>query len=192
MPAYQKIVQMINFFAKKNELEQISKIIVLKLIFFADRYHMRKYGSMISNDEYWAMTYGPVPSTAKTITELSVSDPDIMEYVKTFLRKGKKFIVKSIAPVDNDQFSKSEIEAMEYAFSLFMSVGNIVELTHTLPEWKKHEKFLVSIHSRRKMDPCDFFSHIKGDDYSGNIPADHLNMAEEIFRENKLIQSWLA
>ena len=48
---YKKAVQAINFFARKNG-GKITKLEVLKLIFFADRYHLRKYGRPITNDQY--------------------------------------------------------------------------------------------------------------------------------------------
>jgi uncharacterized phage-associated protein len=41
----------------------------LKLIYFADRYHLRKYGRLVTNDIYYAMNYGPVPSSVKDIAE---------------------------------------------------------------------------------------------------------------------------
>ena len=43
----------------------------IKLIFFADRYHIRKYGRPITNDEYLAMDFGPVNSGVKDIAEMS-------------------------------------------------------------------------------------------------------------------------
>lgn len=44
----------------------------LQLVYFADRYHLRKFGRPITNDEYFAMPYGPVASGAKDIAEGSI------------------------------------------------------------------------------------------------------------------------
>lgn len=62
--AYKKAAQTLNYFAIKNGGE-IDKLHALKLVFFADRYHLRKYGRPITNDQYWAMRFGPVASGVK-------------------------------------------------------------------------------------------------------------------------------
>jgi hypothetical protein len=41
----------------------------LKLIFLADRYHLCRYGRLITNDSYVAMKHGPVPSATRDIVE---------------------------------------------------------------------------------------------------------------------------
>ena len=67
---YKKTTQALNFFARKNDCKQ-NKLKALKLIFFADRYHIRKFGRPITNDKYEAMEYGPVPSNAKDLAEMN-------------------------------------------------------------------------------------------------------------------------
>ena len=188
MPDYEKIVQMINFFANKNKKLIISKLHVLKLIFLADRYHMRQYGTMISNDEYWAMKYGPVPSCSKNIVELSHrNDPEILKYASRYLTVPAANKVKSIAPVDLDQLGRTELEALEFAFSVFMAENDIVEVTHRLPEWKKHAGRLNNGASRVKMKLLDFFAPVSGNDYGGNASAKRLNLTREIFTEDSMI-----
>ena len=54
---YKKATQALNFFALK-EGGTINKMKALKLIYFADRYNLRKYGRPVRNDDYWAMGYG--------------------------------------------------------------------------------------------------------------------------------------
>jgi uncharacterized phage-associated protein len=54
---YEKCTQALNFFAQKAG-GQINKMKALKLIFFADRYHVRKYGRLLTNDNYMAMEHG--------------------------------------------------------------------------------------------------------------------------------------
>ena len=73
---YRKSTQVLNFFANKQG-GQINKMKALKLIFLADRYHIRKYGRLITNDVYVAMKHGPVPSTTKDISEYN----DYLDYL---------------------------------------------------------------------------------------------------------------
>src|SRR2546426_6564656 len=68
--SHRKATQVLNFFARKNG-GQINKMKALKLVFFADRYHLRQFGRPITNDEYLAMEYGPVASGCKDLAEMS-------------------------------------------------------------------------------------------------------------------------
>ena len=194
MADFRKIVQMINFFATKNPEHGISKLHVLKLIFLADRYHMRQYGTMISNDVYWAMKYGPVPSCAKNISEMSArqNSPEIFDYASRFLTVPVANVIKSVAPVDFDQLGRTEQEALHFAFSVFMTEGDIVAITHRLPEWKKHKDLLENGKSRVKMDPLDFFAPLHGKDYGGNASVSHLKLAKEIYMDDAKINRALA
>ena len=65
---YRKATQALNHFALK-EGGQINKMKALKLVYLADRYHLRKYGRLITNDVYFAMPYGAVASGVKDIAE---------------------------------------------------------------------------------------------------------------------------
>ena len=56
---------------KATTIAKEYKMKALKLVYIADRYHLRKYGRLITNDTYFAMNYGPVPSGTKDIAEAS-------------------------------------------------------------------------------------------------------------------------
>lgn len=47
---------------------------VFKILYFADQKHLAKYGTAISQDNYIAMKYGPVPSMAYDILKSMRSD----------------------------------------------------------------------------------------------------------------------
>jgi hypothetical protein len=49
--AYKKAAQTINYFAIQNGGE-IDKLHALKRVYFDDRFHLRKYGRLITNDQY--------------------------------------------------------------------------------------------------------------------------------------------
>src|SRR5207253_6716088 len=81
MPALQipapvrKSTQALNYFAHKAAsgapIRKLNKMKALKLLFFADRYHLRKYGRLVSDCAYFAMKHGPVASEAKNVAEES-------------------------------------------------------------------------------------------------------------------------
>ena len=48
-------------------LNNADKLKLVKLLYFADKYHLLKYGRQISGDSYFALPYGPIPSGALDI-----------------------------------------------------------------------------------------------------------------------------
>jgi uncharacterized phage-associated protein len=160
---YKKATQAINFLAKK-EGGKIDKLKLMKLIYFAERYHLRKYGRPITNDTYWAMPYGPVASSAKDIaacTEFLAEEE--RDYAKQYLVCDPAlYAVESVADVDQDIFSDSEIESLNFAYENFgkYGKGTLVDITHRYPEWKKHENLLGSKEiTRVQMSYSDFFNN---------------------------------
>ena len=157
---YKKAVQALNFFANKDG-GCINKMKAIKLIFFADRFHLRKYGRPIVNDEYFAMPYGPVCSGVKDIAEMSIwLGEKEGEYAVKYLRTSGKFEVEAIKG-DPDWikiFSKSDLEALSFSWDNYgkMSEFDLAETAHQYPEWKKHEKKLKT-QSRARMNYEDFF-----------------------------------
>lgn len=162
-PDYEKIIQAINFFARKSG-NTLTKLYMLKLIFFADRYHMRMYGRMITNDCYLAMEYGPVASTTKQVFEFFSIPGRFEEYAATYLKPSQKddIHICSIRDVDWDVFSETDIESLEVAWKIKESGKNLINYSHEFPEWKKHEDNLKKF-PRSPMDLIDFFLEAPGD-----------------------------
>lgn len=182
-PNYKKIVQVINYFARKMSDGTISKLDMLKLVFLADRYHMRKFGTMITKDTYWAMDLGPVPSSTKKIAEHNFRGfEQIKDYSDNFLVTKDKDHVSSKRPFDRAEFCNSEMEALDRALDVFLQEDDIVKYTHRFPEWKKFQNSLRKGSKREKMDLLDFFSPFRGKDYC-NISNEHLKLSKEIFEE---------
>jgi len=105
-----KATQALNFLALK-EGGLIDKLKVVKLMWLADRLHIRKYGRPIFNDIYFAMPYGAVGSSAKDLAGFNV-DGDEKEYLENYLELGRGYKIKSKQKVDLDIFSDSEIEIL--------------------------------------------------------------------------------
>ncbi len=157
--SFKKTTQALNFFARRSG-GAINKMKALKLLYFADRYHLRKYGRPITNDEYFAMNFGPVPSGAKDLAEGSDFRPDQERaYAERVINPADRQTVASIAEVDVDVFSASDLEALEFAWNTFgrHDQFRLADITHGYPDWRKHEAALRSEStSRVKMDYSDF------------------------------------
>ena len=155
---YKIATQALNYLAHL-EGGQIDKLKALKLIYFADKYHLRKYSSLISNDKYFAMQRGPVASSTKDIAEHSsfLSSKE-KEYCEKYIAPLGENKFKSVAEIDKDQLSETNLESLKFAYDNFghLEPLALVNLTHHYPEWKKHEHRLKN-ESRIEMNLEDFF-----------------------------------
>jgi len=193
---YKKATQAINYLTKK-EGGQIDKLKLIKLIYLADRYHLRRYGRPMVNDTYFAMPLGPVGSSVKDIAEFSsFLDESELEYATNFLgRGGAENTVISRADVDKEVFSKSEIEALDFAYDGFGNkpASSLVNITHSYPEWFKFKSTLNSKETTREpMSYTDFFNNPEngsGDKFA--LPNDMISASKELFEENyKIAEYW--
>lgn len=126
----------------------------LKLVFFADRYHLRKYGRPITGDCYLAMNYGPVPSGTKDLAYLSeFLSYHERSYAETYLQHSTvdTHSFESKAEPETSVFSQTDIEALTFAWSQFgkFEPFTLAEITHGYPEWKRHKAALESTETTR-------------------------------------------
>lgn len=114
---------------------------LLKLVFFADRYHVRNHARPVSMDDYYAFEYGPAGSMLKNIlleSDVFFPDPPI--------KKSTDYnVVLANKTVDCDQFSKSDIKALDFSLEHFGKIGRgfkgqfvLSEITHAYPEWDQY------------------------------------------------------
>ena len=176
--SHRKATQALNFFAHRAG-GSINKMKALKLVYFADRYHLRKYGRPVVGDEYLAMNYGPVASGTKDLVEMSdFLGEEEKTYAKRFIRPTETSLgYSSVADVDAKVLSESDREALQFAWSHFGRVEKyaLAKLTHRYPDWKRHEPALRSkVVSRAPMNYRDFLE----DPPAGVDPCHRLDPAE--------------
>lgn len=122
---------------------------LLKLVFFVDRYHVRQYGRPVTADDYFAMKLGPVPS-------------NLLRMIQKTEGSGYTLRLAKDALVDEDEFSPSDIEAMQFAIERFGEIGRkdpfaLAELTHAYPEWDQwRTKFEANPGGREDIDYTSF------------------------------------
>lgn len=118
-----------------------------KLLYFADREHLTRYGRMIVGDYYVKMDYGPVPSAvydgikaaARPDDEVKRSfiGPELADaFIEAFeVNNGHKSITSKAEP-DMDQLSESDVECLDWALEQFQgaSFGRLTEVSHG-PAW---------------------------------------------------------
>lgn len=194
---HKKATQAINYFSQK-EGGKIDMMKVIKLIYFADRYHLRKYGRPVVNDTYWAMSFGPVGTTVKDIAGFSqFLDEEELRYAVEYLAKGDSYFILSKNKVDDKVFSDSDVEALEFAYSTFGKFGqfDLAEITHKYPEWLKYKSALESRETtREEMNYFDFFlDPVSAKEDPFILSKEDLNNSKEIFQETcKEASYWYA
>lgn len=191
--AHRKAAQALNFFARQ-EGGSINKLKALKLLFFADRYHLRKFGRPVSECAYYAMKHGPVASEAKYIAEEADElSSTARQYARKYVRKSGQYEFTAAAETDVAVLSASDREALDFAWRYFgrFSGFKLRDITHHYPEWKRHEQKLETT-KRVPMDLADF---LKEPD-AGYIPCHSLTDEEreaalEMFRQRQTFaQRW--
>ena len=161
--SHRKATQALAFLAEQAG-GSLNKMKALKLIFFADRYHLRKFGRAITNDTYFAMKYGPVASGCRNLQngpdEYGPTSADT--YASEFLDCSKRLVYSSLKKTDEKVFSQSDLEALSFAWENYKGQDQfqLADETHRFPEWQKHEVALgTSDVSRRPMPYSDFLEN---------------------------------
>ncbi|MCX6807491.1 MAG: Panacea domain-containing protein [Patescibacteria group bacterium] len=191
---YKKAVQALNYFAKK-EGGSIDRMKAFKLIWLADRKHLRKYGRPILSDKYYAMVWGAVPSSTKDLAQKeSLLDDLEKSYRDKYIRLQKKsYEFSSIKAIDEAVFSETDVEVMSDAYTYFGDNKGIKlsNICHDYPEWKKFEESLKRKEaSRFEMDYLDFFEDPIGKNFDYfACDKEDLLLAKSIYQENLCICS---
>lgn len=184
-----KIIQALAYIAYKEPGHMIDNIKAYKLMWLADRYHLRHTGRLVTGDSYFAMPKGPVPSDAKHLLE---GQPTILandaNYMAAFLKPmGKQYQV--VAEPDAKVFSISDREALDMAYSVFggMDADELSTYSHDYPEWKAYEDKLKDADEKNSFPILIdlFFENNDVDDrgFFADIP-EALQLAKEVYHES--------
>ena len=182
---YRKATQALNYFAGQ-EGDQINKMKVLKLLYFVDRYHIRKYGRLVTNDNYLAMQHGPVPSTSKYIAEDNdYLNDEIRAYSVRFIKPVGNLSLRSIKKVDKSILSDSDMEALRFAWDNFGHYDQfeLRDLTHDYPEWLEWKDYLDDASCL----PMDLLEFVKDPTTNAN-KCFELSSKDKSIRRDQLIE----
>jgi len=189
-----KSTQALNYFAHKAAsgapIRRLNKMKALKLLFFADRYHLRKYGRPVSDCAYFAMKHGPVASEAKRVAEESARlDALSRNYVRRYVRKDDTYHFSSVGDVDLAVLSDTDREALDFAWKNFghYTEFRLRDISHHFPEWKKHAAKLRGDGRKRvEMHYSDFFAEPDaGYNPCHQLSAKDRAVAVDLFRDHE-------
>ena len=106
-------------------LEQTGAISIHKLakiLYFADKYHLAKYGRMITGETYIAMKYGPVPSFTydiyKYLKGVGLRYKEL-ESFKQLIEFKHSYHLAGLANPDLDELSVSDVKCLNKSIDTY-------------------------------------------------------------------------
>lgn len=146
----QKFVQSLVFFSKSG-ITDLTKMKIHKLLFFADKLHLIRYGRPIIGDEYFALDHGPLPSSADddldTAEDLAigVDDAAVRTHFGGYLNlksAGEWPVIAAVGPENYGVFSRSELKVLSEVVERFgrMSASKLRKLSHEDPAYVLADK----------------------------------------------------
>lgn len=183
-----KIIQALAYLAYKSPGHILDNMKAYKLLWLADRYHLRQYGRTVTGDEYHALPHGVVPSDAKCLlerqaTKLQNPTGAFDEYIQTL----PNHCYKAVKPAYDGVFSETDMRALDIVWEKFGSLSplELSELSHQFPEWKHYENDLND-QSRKngyKIDMNLFFENKQEESGLFDDDPELLRLTKEVFRE---------
>lgn len=118
----------------------ITPFYLSKVLFFADRDHLRQYGRPVLGDSYIAMDNGPVPSRVYDIVKGNLDffgDPAAIKSALRMDRAAQPHTISAEREPNTAQFSETDIAALSAAidFCKGKSFGYLSNLTHNEEAW---------------------------------------------------------
>ena len=184
-----KIIQALTYIAYQQPGHKINSMKAYKLLWLADRYHLRQYGRTITGDIFFALPHGVVPSDAKNVVEHQAThSPTDEKYRDKYIKRLGKYSFQAITEPDVMLFSDSDQEVLDKILQVFGALDQyeLEKLSHKFPEWLAYESKLRAEGTPKayKIDIDYFFDEAK-EDNSGLFADDPEKIAliKEYFHE---------
>jgi len=136
MNAYdqKKLIQVVLYVL--NQTGGVDYYHLFKILYFAERGHLAKWGHRITSDDFYALEYGPVPTCLydavkrKGLCDAKLADE--LEECVEFAGNDAPNVLLAKQPADADYLSKSEIEALDESIkeNLPLSFGQLKSKSH--------------------------------------------------------------
>ena len=122
---------------KRRGQGHMSYMKLIKLLYFADREALLRWGSPITADTYYSMDRGPVLSRVHDLVTEGAS-PNESDYWEQHLQPCGDHEVRVLKDPRAGELSEAEEELLDEIFARYGGLGRweIVEAAHKLPEWE--------------------------------------------------------
>jgi uncharacterized phage-associated protein len=140
-----KLQAMIRFFASNTDSRLLGKKKLMKLFYFADFMHVKKYASPITYDNYVHLEHGPIPSTILNLINAVENDNENALLAESLMVEIKEnSLLKRVVPTrsfsENDlkYFTPSEFKILQNVCERFNDKTGryIEERSHEEAAWR--------------------------------------------------------
>lgn len=114
-----KIKSIILYFCENTDPKFLGKVKLMKLFYFLDFGHVKKYGTPVTYDQYFNLEHGPVPSVIKNLIDTAADDIDESKLADTISFEKPKRIgmfrilaAKKFSDIDRGHLSESELSIL--------------------------------------------------------------------------------
>lgn len=130
-----KTVNAMAFFAER--CPGITKMKIFKLMYFADKEHLLRYGRPITGDRYVAMKWGPTPSASYDMTKGSAPSRQMSLFHSKLTVAGNS--VKGLHSPDMKVFSRSDEQVLNEIADKYgkMTAAKLSNLSHKEAAWRQ-------------------------------------------------------
>ena len=132
-----KATQAAAYLIKRRGQGFMSYMKLIKLLYFADREALLRWGSPITADTFYSMDRGPVLSRVLELVTEGAS-PQESHFWEQHLQPCGDHEIEMIADPSNGELSEVEEELLDEVYERFggLSRWKIVDEVHKLPEWE--------------------------------------------------------
>jgi len=141
-----KLKATILYFCEHTDSKFLGKVKLMKLFYYLDFTHVKKFGSPITFDQYVKLDHGPIPSTIKNMVDDADADPDSSPLADTIdIQKEDGVMMhrivarRKMTEFDKKLFSKSEMRILEEICKRFgnKNMKFIEDASHEEAPWKE-------------------------------------------------------
>lgn len=134
----------------------------MKLFYFLDFTHIKKYGTSITGETYYNLEFGPIPTTIKNLVDSVSDNPELAmlsDVITIQCEDGhdihKVVCLQFFTEKDKEYFSEAEFEIMESICMKFKnySTPQIVDFSHQEAPWRLTRQLEIIPYTLAAEDP---------------------------------------
>ena len=146
----QKLKAIILYFGEHTDQKFLGKVKLMKLFYFLDFTHVKKFGAPITFDRYFKLEHGPIPTVIKNLIDDAgedVAHSALADTIDVECSPGQMIqrivMRRKIGQEDLNLFSVSELETLQSVCSRFdtLNTREIEEASHKEAPWKESKLF---------------------------------------------------
>jgi uncharacterized phage-associated protein len=157
-----KLKVLLLYFGNNTDQRFLGKTKLMKLFYFLDFMHVKKYGAPVTFDTYYNLEHGPIPSAIKSLVDAAEDDIDnalLADTIQIKQTPGQEIHrVQALRPLtdrDMDLLSDSEQEILEKVVTRFGGVNTkaIERASHDEAPWAKTQELDQISYAMAAQDP---------------------------------------